>query len=562
MAPRSKDTTPPQNNIPHEMNENENRNDNNPMTNEDGPETTDIAGAWADAEGYTPLSDLNNDEGISGRNSYVMISTGPIDSSDSDNDDDNCQEGDARQGSFCVNQNVFGNTNGVDISPTVNSSVEDYNFDEIIANALSALDEEYQHTIVRPQTEPSNEMEEDEDLKIIAAGFDEREKELKQINEQGGFVARWDELEAKSSISLLKNNDKEQQRRTDVDVDTDAVRRAIKNLSVKNKDAPFQRKFSIWQHNQLLNRQQQDNQKHQLIPMTSYKVFEVPNPTAKSRLASANLSRSATLAEALARLSLLSSFQDDLLLIDIVGVDHVECESTSTIRNTFRPFVQWLGDYFLASQEDKNIHVHFRLIGRELFTTTTKEKVVVDLLDSSSTQSSFMQATATCHSEVYHNFLEATCRRGVESSEHDDVDLLSSKTFPDLAVLFNAGIWGYREWVDTIQYLALQQYAKTTIPVIEAGAKNRSRCGLPIVITAYTLDECQEDQEVISQSITSRRGGNKNTTKSCDSYRAEILWASEKNPFGSQIVRETKGSTQEYRENACWQAWLLGGKTS
>jgi len=543
MGPRSKETIPPQNSITQEMDETDHQNEHDALTIEDGPETTDIADAWAEAEGYTPLNDLNNGMG----NPYIMVSTGPSDSSDSDENDD--EERNTRNGNFYVNQNVFGNLDSVDESQNVSSIIQDFDFGDIAASALSALDEEYQQTTVLPNAESSNEKEKDEDLKIIAAGFDDRKEELKRIREQGDFHVQWKDAEEESAVGSTKN-DQEQQQKIDNTVDTDAVRRAIKTLSVKNKDARFQQKFAAWQHNQLLKKERDNTDPHTLIPVASYITFDKTKPTATSRQASANLSRSATLAEAVVRLSLLSSFPDETLLIDIVGVDHVECESASTIRNTFQPFARWLGDYCLASHGNKTVRVHFRLIGRELFTNTTANKVVVDILDSStSSSSSYLQATATCHSGVYHEFLEEICR----TTKEDDV--LGAKKIPDLAVAFNAGIWGYREWSDTIQYLALQRFSSRTIET-----KNGARCGLPMVITAYTLDECQEDQEVISESINETGDGSETKEKTTDFYRAEILWEFERNPFGSQVVRETKGSTQEYRENACWQAWLLGGK--
>ena len=176
--------------------------------------------------------------------------------------------------------------------------------------------------------------------------------------------------------------------------------------------------------------------------------------------------------------------------------------------------------------------------------------------------SSRIKATATCHSGVYHEFLEEMCKGDVNKGVLGDS---GDKRVPDLAVAFNAGIWGYREWAETIQYLALKNYAVTE--AASTKSKTRGCGGLPMVITAYTLDECQEDQEVISQSITGSGTDtseetvvNVEVSKPSDSYQAEILWESEPNPFGSKVVRETKGSTQEYRENACWQAWLLGGK--
>ena len=539
MGPRAEERITPQNSIAQDVDNADNQN-NNATASEEGLETTETADAWAVAEGYTPLSDFNSDAGINGRNPYVMVSTGPSQYSDSDGDEDDggsdWQQGTEVRGAFYVNPAVFGNISGADASPAVSNTLEEFNFDEIAGSALSALDEEYQQTVVRSHAVSLNEKQDDEDIKIIAAAFDKRSEESQQSQQEGDFITHWED----PGLKLKSEQEQQRDRKKDDDVDTDAVRRAVETLSVKNKDAPFQRKFAIWQQNQ-----SQPNHPHKLIPTTSYKAFHESNPTAESRLASAHLSRSATLAEAVVRLSLLSSFQGDLILIDIVGVDQVECESVLTIQNTFQPFVMWPDDYVLSSQWDRKIRVHFRLIGRELFTTTTTNGLVIDLLDSSSRQSPSLLATATCHSGVYHEFLEETCREG------SDLDILGGRTIPDLAVAFNAGIWGYREWADTIQHLARQQHYTTSRLAIDGGDESCSHRGLPMVVTAYTLDECQEDQEVISQSIASMGDA-----------RAEILWESERNPFGSQVIRETKGSTQDYRENAYWQAWSLGGTTS
>jgi len=150
----------------------------------------------------------------------------------------------------------------------------------------------------------------------------------------------------------------------------------------------------------------------------------------------------------------------------------------------------------------------------------------------------------------------------------NDNDIFHGKVTSDLTLAFNAGIWGYEEWGTTIRYLAQQQGATS------------------FVITAYTFEECEGDKEVILQTtalsdntsarstllvesddaekkqnpLTSGHVGSNNTDSiSC---RAEILWESEENPFRSEVIRETKFSNQKNRENSCWQAWLLGGKTS
>jgi len=609
---------------------------------------------------------------------------------------------------FFVNHDVFGGldrgTNERDngVSPAVHNhdnEEEEEDFEEIASGALSALDQEYQQILgfsqessaySKPRNEHQNQNQNDEDLGIIAAGFDQRKDDLERIREQGGFVVQqqWEEEtsgeeESKLSASAAgyggggdggakKGNPqkaKELQPPKNNSVDTDAVRKAIRTLSVKNKDAPFQQKFAAWQQQNNLQQQQQQREErknykekrqkapaidsdadpHPLIPRAPFREFHKPKPTPKSRRATVDLTRSATLAEALVRLSVLSSAtngngndnnknndnnndnnnDDDarsLLLIDVVGVDYVECKSASTIRNTFLPLVRWIREYRFYAQGRRGLRLHFRLIGRELRTpwettgTVTEGNAnangsggggVVDLLESSSSSlsSSCARATASCHSGVYHEFLEdlrQSNSQNAQTTANDDYaqsnsnsnsNFYSRRIAPDLAIAFNAGIWGYREWATTIQYMAqlttLSSSPTTTTTQQQASENNGEECnyrGIPMVITAYTLDECQEDQEVVSEAIAAlctteedatknnininininnnninnNNNNNKIPTKKQQQqqHRAEILWESEPNPFGSQVKRETKGSTQEYRENASWQAWLLGGSTS
>jgi len=544
------------------------------------PETIDSNEAWAATGGYTPLTD-------STENSYMMVGGG-INSSGHSNDDnssDDENDGDHFQGiarpTFYVNSSAFSSSN--------EHFSEADNFEELAAIALSALDEEYQHTLSQHQQgnddvdiidnegrnpdidvginsninnmnnrtkynnddDNKNEHNEKEvERKTIAATFDRGREELRQIDKQeGDFPVRWEELE---EVSFTRKDQKKLEHGQVVD--TDAVRKAVETLSTKNKDAAFHRKFSVWQ-----KRQQMTTQNHVLIPAASCKAFFKSKSTAKSRIATKNLTRSATLAEAVVRLSILSSFpMDDLLLIDIVGVDYVECENELTIRNTFGPFVRWLDNYSSSMQHQRNdARVHFRLIGRELTGINSPLGIVVNLLTSTS-----IRATATCHSGVYHEFLEQ-----LDITSNDN-DIFHGKVTSDLSLAFNAGIWGYEEWGTTIRYLAQQQGLTS------------------MVITAYTFEECEGDKEVILQAtalsdnasvginvlaengdtekkqkpLTSdHEGSNKTDSISC---RAEILWEPEKNPFRSEVIRETKFSYQKNRENACWQAWLLGGKKS
>jgi hypothetical protein len=506
-----------------------------------------------------------------------MSPDGGIDSSSSSDSDDNNNNNDNENGddrlqgtggsAFNVNSSAFIDSNELDISNNEANNVEvdnfeadnfeADNFEELAAIALSALDGEYQQTLSYAQqtndgvhvttsegrnstndvniniNNNNDNTNEKEDLgKIIANGYDRRKEELKQIEKQGvAFPVRWEELEEEASTR------KDHKQHEHQHVDTNAVRKAIETLSTKNKDASFHQKFAKWQMRQ---------QHHALIPVASCKAFCKSKSTEKSRMATKNLSRSATISEAVVRLSLLSSFPPtDMLLIDIVGVDHVECENESTIRDTFGPFVRWLGNYYSLpsssavqrqQQNDAARRVHFRLIGRDLIGPTTAEGNVINLLTSVS-----MQATASCHSGVYHEFLEEEKQKQTafnnsnsdsdSDNNNDNAVVCHDKNIPDLVLAFNAGIWGYEEWGTTIRYLAQQQDATS------------------MIITSYTFDECEDDNDVILRAIA-------------PSDTASILWKPEQNPFGSEVIRETKCSPQPNRENACWQAWLLGGKTS
>ena len=70
---------------------------------------------------------------------------------------------------------------------------------------------------------------------------------------------------------------------------------------------------------------------------------------------------------------------------------------------------------------------------------------------------------------------------------------------------------------------------------------------IPLVITGYTVQEVEDDAEVVTEVAAN--------AKAC------CLWSPEINPFGSRKKRETSSAARgrEYRENGAWQAWRLGG---
>ena len=175
------------------------------------------------------------------------------------------------------------------------------------------------------------------------------------------------------------------------------------------------------------------------------------------------------------------------LLLHILGVDQVESKSVDQIRATFGPLVRWLG---ASSKSPESIEI--LLIGPNVV-----QQPPVDLMPNVKTP--LQNATATCCVGVYHELkLEQT---------------------PHLSVAFNAGIWGYQEWVPTLKKLK----------------------GTVIVVTAYTVEEAEDDADVLLQQPGSKS-----------------IWEAECNPFSSNLKRETKSiQDRVYRENAAWQAWCM-----
>jgi hypothetical protein len=550
--------------------------------------------AWATAEGYTPLADMSL---LNMNNPYVMVSMGPTDSSDDDDDGhDEHEHGDdaPRGGAFFVNPSAFGNSlededgDGDDVGnevvcnepPSTFPQQDDGDkvvvidgFQSVADKALMALDDEYQRTLLgerrpprleeetnrstttttttaattttetkRAATTPAQQPhgslesfavlavkvvekeEDDDDLKrIIAAAFDER-KEKKKEGTSSSFDVDWDTISSSTPPSSSSSSiaaAAAAAKLASVPVDTDAVRKAVQALSEK-KDAPFQQKFALWQQRQPSSLPPKHH--HDLIPQTSYRAFCRSTPKAKQ--ATATLSRSATIAEALVRLeeqeesrmaaTSTSTSTKNTLVIDVVGVDHVECKSVERIQTTFRPLVRWIGGSWKKRSGCEYSEVLLRLIGRDLIGDAEQQQQQPVNLLTPQTPTKLKTALATCHSGVYHEWL----------AQND------SQKSPDLIIAFNAGIWGYQEWEPTIDYL------------------NHRDTATPVVITAYTLEECQEDWEVVQKTVT---GGSSSSTG------AKVLWEPEMNPFGSKVIRETKSSPSDNFENASWQAWSLGG---
>eukprot|EP00566_Odontella_aurita_P010352 CAMPEP_0113544188 /NCGR_PEP_ID=MMETSP0015_2-20120614/10573_1 /TAXON_ID=2838 /ORGANISM="Odontella" /LENGTH=428 /DNA_ID=CAMNT_0000444427 /DNA_START=2961 /DNA_END=4247 /DNA_ORIENTATION=- /assembly_acc=CAM_ASM_000160 len=311
---------------------------------------------------------------------------------------------------------------------------------------------------------------------------------------------------------------------------------------------------------------------HPVIPRAPLSAFR--RDTSKAVEATANLSRSATLAEAVRRCvpSALAEAEAEggsggpTLTIHVLGCDHVECASAESMRSAFGPFVRWMGAVVSPRRPPREILLE--LVGPNVG-EGAERRGAVNLLPSGvggggsgggGAGAGLRKAEVTCRNATYHEYLSSS---GSSSAA-------AAALAPDLIVAYNAGIWGYDSWVPTLEYLCRHLKQST-----------------PAVITGYTLQEVEDDAEVVEEVLLRCRsgrnqwegqdgdggGGDDNDEAAKEWLRARNLWSPEVNPFGSRKKRETatapseggaNGETgvskkREYRENGAWQAWTFGG---
>ncbi|KAL3790775.1 hypothetical protein ACHAWO_007692 [Cyclotella atomus] len=288
---------------------------------------------------------------------------------------------------------------------------------------------------------------------------------------------------------------------------------------------------------------------HPIIPSGPLAAFRRNTP--KARSAAHNMSRSATLSEAVYRLWPLICFRKKLsvlsesvwssteqqqrtqgtrnLTIHIIGADGVECSSEDSVRNSVGAFVRWLDAALKCGA-----------LSESLFTATRNNNAGIALtieFSGPNMPTTMAGKTMNLLSQMQCNYAQ----RGLAAAicEFHRCEYHDSPKTADLTVAFNAGIWGYDSWKPTL----LSMIGKTN----ETASGNRS--GALFVITAYTCEECEDDEEVISNLIKDHVAAN---------YHQ--LWEAESNLFASRVERITDSASagRQYFENGAWQAWLFG----
>jgi len=453
-----------------------------PDRRSDGHSAWDESGGHCSVEGYTPFQDLQSttaamSTGPAGGVFYADISSFRYEVEEEDGDSDDGDDGSPHE---------YGHL----------SNVEDtLDFRAVADSALSALEDEYGLTLQqggnagshRSSEATADVVEEEESLNLPP---------IRLPSEDFGpdfFVADFDDE------AIFTSEDPPKQL---PNIDSDAVRRAVESIHLR--DPKLRSNLAEWEALQL-ERLVTAPRLHPIISSTPLKAFRTN--TDRAIRATANLSRSATIAEGLRKLDLLRS--QERFRIDVVGCDHVECGSEDRIRQLFGPIVRWIGAY---SESPKDLTIC--LSGPNLPSNVPR---VLDLTDDMGRLNS---ARVVCSSTVY----EECC---FNSNEQEDIAR-------NLIVSFNAGMWGYREWRPTLQHLAVQ------------------RKNIPLIVTAYTLQEAEDDADVIREELASAWGG-------ADSARAACLWGPELNPLASKEERRTATAApgRRYRENAAWQGWRI-----
>ena len=194
---------------------------------------------------------------------------------------------------------------------------------------------------------------------------------------------------------------------------------------------------------------------HPIIPSGPLAAFRRNTP--KARSAAHNLSRSATLSEAVFRLWPLICFRKKLsalsesewlsgreqgklkqsnhLIIHIIGSDGVECSSEESVRNSVGAFVRWLDASFKSGvlsdsfnselAHDEGIRLMIEFSGPNMPESMTGKSI--DLLPN----------TAACPSLT--GLVSASCI--LRRCEYNVSSQTATNCVADLTVAFNAGIW-------------------------------------------------------------------------------------------------------------------------
>jgi hypothetical protein len=452
---------------------------------------------WPSSEGYTPLwsddSLLQQSQYIftDGHSSFVASSIVPLEEEENDDEDDS-------------------------------------NYQSVAEKALASLEEDYKKTLASSSIPISEQQHSTEQC-------DPKHPELPSESSSSPssssypFVAALDAefslIDSASASAPPLSQLQQRINRNDVDtyyprkqelgkMNATSVKHAIQ--AMESKHPKMLRKFQNWEQTQARL------WSHELIPSRPLAAFR--KRSKKAIEATGRLTRAATIAEALQRLKILDNNRNNnsktVRRIHVVGCDRVECHDPTQIRLFLGPIARWIMEHHKSPEK-----LEFHLIGPNVPIEATQWgpiNLILPQNEAATTTTTTTRrpcnAVAVCHNCLYEKFIA------------------DNPTTPDMAIAFNAGVWGYQEW-------------KTAIDAI---MKNKN-ADIIFVFTAYTIQEADDDFETIKEVMEQYQSASATET----SADAHCIWEPSLNAFASKLQRDTKSATHGriYRENAAWQCW-------
>lgn len=193
------------------------------------------------------------------------------------------------------------------------------------------------------------------------------------------------------------------------------------------------------------------------------------------------LSRAYTIFGALVRFRLLEQHS---VVVHCVGTDDREGSTVEQVQQTFAPLLP------LLEQKTEIVDLHIHLLGPNTCVPRSSAEASVDAGSSGINLSI-----------------------GWDHGIYDD-EMRSRIPAPSLVVCFNAGLWGYDSWEQTMRMMI--------------------RAGDMIVVTCYNHLEADDDEDVLLR---------------CD---AALSWPVERNPFASSIAVPSTHDGEILCENSFW----------
>ena len=218
-------------------------------------------------------------------------------------------------------------------------------------------------------------------------------------------------------------------------------------------------------------------------------------------MASVHETRAMTLVECLQRLERVyvnevTCTATNVLTVHLLGADHREGTTGAETFDVFRTFT-----HHVATQTHLTT-LKLVLVGPNLSCTLHRQRFVQSYDPKEHTA-----ATKMCHVDTCY-FV------GSFGAYYSDKTLYCP---PNLVVCFNAGVWGYDEWLPALRLVIREVQA-------------------PLLITSYNEHEAEDDEDVLDTLAP-----------------FTWLWRPEKNPYGANTPRATDNEEGRIlNENNYW----------